>query len=60
MAFPVTGQWYLVPHDTLVRIVGETTNALESRSWQENGLYTWPRPPKRLMRSLVAHIVRAV
>ena len=32
MAFRVDGRWYLVRHDTLIRIVAETTPALQSTS----------------------------
>ena len=52
IAFPANGSWYLVSHDELVRIVGETTNALCTKSWQEKGQYNWPRPPQRVVDKL--------
>ena len=58
MAFPVNGSWHLVSHDELVRIVGETTKALHTDSWQEKGQYHWPRPPQRLVDKLSFSLVR--
>lgn len=55
MAFPINGSWYLVSHDELVRIVGETTNALRTESWQEKGHYNWPSPPRHLVDKLSCH-----
>ena len=59
MNFPVrsTDAWYLVEHDELVRIVGETTPWLRSRSWRENGLYSAANPSRALLRRLEVHRV---
>lgn len=40
MNFPASGGWYLIEHDELLRIVGEATNWLNTRSWTERGGYS--------------------
>lgn len=59
MAFPINGSWYLVSHDELVRIVGETTNALNTSSWQK-GQYNWRRPSQRLVAKLSFSLIRDI
>ena len=49
MAFPIDGDWYLIAHDDLVKLVGETTNWLETASWKSGGRYTASKPSKRLV-----------
>lgn len=39
IAFPIDNGWCLINHDTLVKIVQESTNWLESASWTKNGKY---------------------
>ena len=51
IAFPHEGAWYLVEHDVLVAIVGETTPWLASQSWA-NGEYSSAKPSKALMHRL--------
>ena len=52
LKFPIGKDWYLIDHDELVRIIGETTPFLESPSWQENGAYSTPHPSKSLRAAL--------
>jgi len=52
MNFPVNGTWYLVPHDELLGIVSETTNWLNTKSWQENGGYSSNNPSSDLLEKL--------
>ena len=59
MNFPSGGTWYLVPHDKLVELVGETTNWLNTSSWQENGLYSSANPSPRLLQQLRPFAVEA-
>ena len=41
--FPESKTWYLIPHDELLRIWGETKkDALASASWKEKGEYHYP------------------
>jgi hypothetical protein len=44
MAFPLNGDFYLVPHDELVNLAGEGTSWLESSSWIEKGGYSSQSP----------------
>ena len=59
MAFRVEDRWYLVPHDELVRIVDKEASVQKSKSWQEEGRYTWPKPPQYLLTRLETYIVPA-
>ena len=52
MNFPSAGAWYLVPHDKLVEVIGETTNWLNTSSWQEHGSYSSANPSPRLLQQL--------
>ena len=60
MAFPIRRRsqpqprprWYLVPHDELVDIAGETTNWLESKSWTEQGGYSSDGPSRAMLKRL--------
>jgi len=52
MTFPVRDHWYLIEHETLVDIVGETTSWLESSSWQESGAYSSKNPNAALFQAL--------
>jgi hypothetical protein len=44
MAFPLNGDFYLVPHDELVNLAGESTSWLESSSWIDKGGYSSQSP----------------
>jgi len=44
LAFPHRGDWYLVPHDLLVRHLEESTTYLKSRSWGSTDGYSSARP----------------
>ena len=52
MAFPNKGIWYLVQHDELVRIAGETTPWLRTASWKEHGLYSSANPNQEMLAGL--------
>ena len=52
MSFPVHSSWYLVPHDELVRIAGETTPWLWSNSWVDRGWYGSANPFKAMLERL--------
>ena len=55
LAFPAAGCWYLVEHDKLVKIAGETTRWLCSRSWNDGGEYSSDRPSKLMLSRLTDH-----
>ena len=59
MNFPSAGTWYLVPHNKLVEVIGETTNWLNTSSWQENGLYSSANPSPKLLQQLHPFAVEA-
>ena len=52
MIFPSGGTWYLVPHDELVDLVGQTTNWLNTTSWQKHGGYSSANPSPALLGEL--------
>ncbi len=52
MNFQAGGTWYLLPHDTLVEIVGGATNWLKTWSWIERGSYSSRSPSKVLLELL--------
>lgn len=52
IAFPENKVWYLVLHDQLIHIVGETTDWLNSKSWTQYGSYSSANPSQELLNSL--------
>ena len=52
MNFPAGGTWYLVPHDELVDLVGQTTNWLNPTSWRKHGGYSSASPSPALLGEL--------
>ena len=52
IAFPENEVWYIVPHDQLIRIVGETTDWLNTKSWTQYGSYSSANPSQELLKSL--------
>jgi hypothetical protein len=60
LAFPAPGadaasEWYVVPHDLLVALAAEHSNALTSKDWNEKGLYSWPRLSRRWLALLAPY-----
>ena len=52
MNFPSGRTWYLVPHDDLVDLIGQTTNWLNTTSWREHGGYSSANPSPTLLGKL--------
>ncbi|WP_133250221.1 hypothetical protein [Novacetimonas pomaceti] len=50
IAFPVDGDWYLVPHDEMVR-QAEEQGYVATPSWIDGGAYSTPRPSKALLEA---------
>jgi hypothetical protein len=48
VCFPDGDEWFLYPHDELLRIVLSETNIENTSSWREQGGYSFPRLSKRL------------
>lgn len=57
MNFPVGKNWYLVEHDELVRIVGDMTTWLGTRSWMDKGRYSSVSPSRPLLEQLATYRV---
>ena len=57
VTFPIDGVRYELAHDELVRIIGETTPFLESRSWRERGIYHTAKPSAKLLAALAQYRV---
>ncbi|MCY4556609.1 MAG: Swt1 family HEPN domain-containing protein [Chloroflexi bacterium] len=55
VCFPAHGSWYLVPHDGLVGIAGETTPWLDSHCWRDRGWYSSANPSKRMLARLAPY-----
>ena len=51
LCFPHQGDWYLVPHDTLVDIAEATTNWLNTPSWK-SGQYSSRNPSQKTLEAL--------
>ena len=52
ITFPHQGQWYLIEHDMLVKLVSENTNWLKTESWQSKGQYSSFKPNKKLLSAI--------
>ena len=52
VCFPIREEWYLLPHDSLVEIAGETTVWLETHSWRVVGEYNSANPSRTMIRRL--------
>jgi hypothetical protein len=44
MAFPIDGQWHLMPHDLMLEHAEADGKTLKSASWIDGGAYSKPRP----------------
>ncbi len=52
VCFPVHERWYLMPHDKLVEVVSERTGWLDTRSWNEGGIYHNANPSRYLREGI--------
>lgn len=53
VAFPIAGDWYLMPHDEMVAS-GEADGVTQTASWKDGGAYSRPR----LSAAVVAQCAR--
>ena len=60
MNFPARGNWYLVEHDALLRIVGERTTWLSTSAWTDHGRYSSGSPSRALLERLAPYCVGEV
>jgi hypothetical protein len=59
VVFPVKKTWYLIEHDTLVRLVGEHSNWLNTKSWKEMHGYSSDAPNETLLGSLDQYALKS-
>ena len=53
MVFRAKEDWYLIKHESLMKIIGQETNWLNTRSWlKEQGEYNREDPPDKVMRRI--------
>lgn len=52
MAFPIKGEWCLIGHDELLRLLSVETNWLTTKSWLDHGNYSSGNPSKKLSATL--------
>lgn len=52
LSIQTPGGRYILPHDDLVAWAGRNTNALQTASWREDGIYSWPRPTRDMLKFL--------
>ena len=52
IAFPFNGDWFLIPHDHLVEVVGVHTNWLNTSAWNDAGIYNSKSPSRALMEAI--------
>ena len=45
VAFPIAGDWYVMPHDAMVALA-EAEGVTKTASWMDGGTYSKPRPSK--------------
>ena len=58
VAFPANSAWCLIEHDTLVDLVRELTNWLNTESWRKKGTYHSLSPSAALLARLNHHFLK--
>jgi hypothetical protein len=59
IAFPIEGDWYLVPHDKMVESA-EADGKAKSESWLKAGLYSTGKPSKAIIAACAPYRFKAV
>ena len=57
VAFNQETQWYIYPHDELKEYLLTTALMSNSKSWNDNGSYSWPRIPKHLTNHMKQYAI---
>lgn len=60
VCFPNNGTWYLYPHDVVVNQLLEKTAIGETKSWVEEGGYSFPVLSKRISSILEPYKLKAI
>lgn len=54
IAFPNNGQWYLYPHDEVMKKIISEGLAAGTRSWDTFGAYSWPSLNNPRLRAILS------
>ena len=54
IAFPISGEWYLIRHDDMVS-TAEAQGFTRTSSWTESGTYNFSSPSKAVMALCAPH-----
>ena len=54
VAFPIVGDWYVMPHDAMVALA-EAEGVTKTASWIDGGTYSKPRPSKATIAACVPY-----
>lgn len=57
VAFNQDSQWYVYPHDQLQNELIDFGLISGSKSWEEEGLYSWPKIPKHISDHLKKYAI---
>lgn len=57
IAFNQNKKWYIYPHDQLQNELLELGLMSGSKSWEEQGVYSWPNIPKRISEHMERYAV---
>ncbi len=57
IAFNKTGKWYIYPHDVLQDDLLNLGLMAGSKSWDENGGFSWPNIPKHILEHMEKYVI---
>jgi hypothetical protein len=57
IAFNQDDQWFIYPHDQLQKELLEMGLMSGSKSWNENGGYSWPNIPKNILGNMEKYAI---
>jgi len=57
IAFNQDGNWFIYPHDQLQSELLEMGLMSGSKSWDENGGYSWPNMPKNILENMEKYAI---
>jgi len=57
IAFNQNGKWFIYPHDLLQSEFLEIGLMSGSKSWDENGGYSWPNIPKNILENMEKYAI---
>jgi hypothetical protein len=57
IAFPDGPDWYVYPHDEVLRIVHGITGFMDTEAWRGPGIYHFPRISKAVKEALIPYRV---